>query len=70
MWQEVSTADKIPSNLSSVNAFAIVTAARTYTCVCDSQEEARCVCVCVFNLWENFIQWYVIHTVMSVLIKV
>ena len=39
MYDDVSTAEKLPSPTQSVRAFGIITSDRTFTCVCDSTEE-------------------------------
>lgn len=41
LWQEVTTADKLPSSVPASNSFAIVSIGRTYTCACDSSEDAK-----------------------------
>lgn len=40
-WKEIASVNrKIPSGYSTSNAFAIVTADRTYTCVCENEGES------------------------------
>ena len=38
-WSQVATADKVPSTFSTSSAFAIVTMERTYTCICEKEED-------------------------------
>ena len=41
-WKEISTVNKkLPTGFSSSNAFAIVVADRTYTCVCEADGESQ-----------------------------
>ena len=39
-WQEVPSADKIPTGYSATNSFAIVTKERTYTCACENDGDS------------------------------
>ena len=41
-WKEISTVNrKLPSGFSSSNAFGIVVADRTFTCVCENEGDAQ-----------------------------
>ena len=43
MYTQVSTAEKLPSPDQSLRSFGIIATDRTYTCICDSEEECRSV---------------------------
>ena len=41
LWAEGTATDKLPPNASASNSFTLVSGDRTYTCVVDSNEDAR-----------------------------
>ena len=43
MWSEVSTVEKLSDPDQQSRTFAIVLSDRTFTCVCDTEVECRCV---------------------------